>query len=77
MRIAAAAPPAGTDNCIAGTIVDVGYLGDSTVYQARIADGSIVKAAVANSGRAGERATSWDERVWLSFIPEAAIVLTR
>jgi putrescine transport system ATP-binding protein len=74
---AAGAAAAEPDNCIAGTIADIGYLGGSTIYQVRTDDGAIVKAAVANSGRAGDLGLAWDDRVWLSFAPEAAIVLTR
>ena len=58
-------------------IADIGYLGDSTVYKVRLADGSIVTAAVANTGHADTRSISFDERVSVSFPPEAAIVLTR
>jgi putrescine transport system ATP-binding protein len=69
-------PPA-SDNCLSGLIVELGYLGGLSIYQIRIADGSRVTAAVANTGRAGERMLQQDERVWLSFSAEAAIVLTR
>ena len=64
------------ENCAAGTIVDIGYLGDLTIYKLRLADGAIVTAAIANTGHAAERQIDWDERAWMSFAPEAAIVLT-
>ena len=65
------------ENCAAGTIVDIGYLGDLTIYKLRLADGSIVTAAIANTGQSAERRPiDWDERAWMSFAPEAAIVLT-
>ena len=76
----AAAPPplqpAPAENYAAGTIVDIGYLGELTIYKMRLADGAIVTAAIANTGSAAERPTDWDERAWISFAPEAAIVLT-
>ena len=56
MRITREKPSPGLENCLAATVVEVGYLGDLSIYQLRIADGSRVKAAVANSGRDGERA---------------------
>jgi putrescine transport system ATP-binding protein len=65
------------ENCAAGTIVDIGYLGELTIYKLRLADGAIVTAAVANTGHAAERPLDWDERAWMSFSPEAAIVLTK
>ena len=76
MRVASEAPQPPPDNCAAGAIVDIGYLGELTIYKLRLADGAIVTAAVANTGHAAERAIDWDERAWISFSPEAAIVLT-
>jgi putrescine transport system ATP-binding protein len=69
-------PPQPTENCAAGTIVDIGYLGELTIYKIRLADGPIVTAAIANTGAAAEHPIDWDERAWVSFAPEAAIVLT-
>ncbi|MBV9564523.1 MAG: polyamine ABC transporter ATP-binding protein, partial [Bradyrhizobium sp.] len=39
--------------------------------------GFIMKVAIANVTRLLERAIGWDERVWLSWAPEAATVLAR
>jgi putrescine transport system ATP-binding protein len=64
------------ENCAAGTIVDIGYLGELTIYKLRLDDGAIVTAAIANTGHAAGRPIDWDERAWMSFAPEAAIVLT-
>jgi putrescine transport system ATP-binding protein len=77
MRMSREQPSPGLENCIAATVVEVGYLGDLSIYQLRVADGSRLKAAVANSGRDGEAAFRQGEPVWLSFSPESAIVLTR
>ncbi|MGD0025023.1 MAG: ABC transporter ATP-binding protein [Xanthobacteraceae bacterium] len=77
MRMTHEKPAPGGENCLAGTIVEIGYLGDQSIYKLRIADGSRVTAALANTGRIGERAIGPDQQMWLSFSPEAAIVLTR
>jgi putrescine transport system ATP-binding protein len=77
VRISREPPLPGLDNCVAGTVVDIGYLGDMSIYKLRIRDGALVKAAVANLGRVSERAVAFDEQVWLSWPAEAAIVLTR
>ena len=77
MRISHEPPGPELENYVAGTVVDIGYLGDLSIYKLRIADGSSVKAAFANTGRRAERAIGSGERAWLSFSPEAAIVLTR
>jgi putrescine transport system ATP-binding protein len=81
MRIARdqlpAAGPAEPANSAAATIVDIGYLGDLSIYKLRTETGVPLQAAVANTGRSAEGAVGWDDKVWLSFPPEAAIVLTR
>ncbi len=77
VRIARAPPSAGLDNCVAATVVDIGYLGDMSLYKLLTRDGSQVKAAIANVGRPAEDAVAVDAQVWLSWPPEAAIVLAR
>jgi putrescine transport system ATP-binding protein len=77
MRITREKSAPDSESCFAATVVEVGYLGELSIYQLRIADGSRLKAAVANSGRDGEPAFGQGEPVWLSFSPESAIVLTR
>jgi putrescine transport system ATP-binding protein len=72
----APAPQPPPENCAAGTIVDIGYLGELTIYKLRLADGATVTAAIANTGHAAGRPIDWDERAWMSFSPDAAIVLT-
>ena len=39
--------------------------------------GPVMKASVANMTRLIERPITWDDRVWLSFAPDAGVVLTR
>jgi len=74
MRLSHDEPSPGLENCFAGTVVEIGYLGGSSIYQISLADGSRVRATAAN---AGERAPAMDGHVWLSFSPDAAIALTR
>jgi putrescine transport system ATP-binding protein len=72
-------PPASSgDNCLAATVVDIGYLGDMSLYKVRLAGGAQMKAAIANIGRRPDgEAPAFDEEVWLVWPPEATIVLTR
>jgi putrescine transport system ATP-binding protein len=64
-------------NCVGGQVIDVGYLGDVSVYQVRLRGGVMMKATVANLTRMIERPIGADDQVWLSWPPEAAMVLTR
>src|SRR5215467_10943682 len=77
VRIAHAPPPTDGDNCVAGQVGNIGYLGDLSVYKVRLDNGIVMKAAVANVTRLVERSIGWDDRVWLSWDRVAAMVLTR
>ncbi|RAK56317.1 polyamine ABC transporter ATP-binding protein [Phenylobacterium soli] len=56
-----------------GTVLEVGYLGDRTVYVAQTAPGRTVLVAQSNVG--GGPAARVGDTVWLSYPPEAAAVL--
>ncbi len=77
VRIAREPPAAVGENCVAGTVWDIGYLGDLSIYKVRLDTGFMMKAAVANLTRLVERQIGWDDRVWLTWASEAAVVLTR
>jgi putrescine transport system ATP-binding protein len=64
-------------NVVPGTIAEVGYRGDMSIYKVRLADRSLMKVAVANTGARGQDAYAANDRVWLSWPPDAGVVLTR
>jgi putrescine transport system ATP-binding protein len=69
--------PADTPNVLDGAVVDIAYLGDLSVYKVRRPDGSFMKASQPNATRVVQRPIGWDDRVWLSFAPDAGVLLTR
>jgi putrescine transport system ATP-binding protein len=69
--------PGDSVNAVAGTIADVGYMGHMCTYTVRLENGREMTAAVANTGHDGAHPFKAGERAWLSFAPEAAIVLER
>jgi putrescine transport system ATP-binding protein len=77
LRIAAAAGAADDPNAVRGRVWDIGYLGDKSVYKVRLADGTQMKASVANVTRIVERPITWDDEVLVSWSPSAAVLLTR
>jgi putrescine transport system ATP-binding protein len=77
VRIAHAPPPIEKENCVSGQVTDIGYLGDLSIYKVRLDNGTVIKTAVANVTRLLERPIVWDDRVWLTWASEAAMVLTR
>ena len=70
-------PPRDGQNLLAGEVWDIGYLGDWTVYRVRLDSGAIVRVSRANASRFVEAPVTWEERVHLSFAPDAAVILTR
>ncbi len=64
-------------NALPGTIWDIGYLGDLSIYHVELPNGARVKAAKPNLTRMVERPITWDDKVWVSWSPDAGVVLTR
>lgn len=69
-------PPAAMPNVLEGEVWDIGYLGDWTVYRVRLAGGETIRVSRANVIRTVERPIDWEDKVYLAFAPDAAIVLT-
>jgi putrescine transport system ATP-binding protein len=69
--------PAGVANLLEGEVWDIGYLGDWTVYRVKLDSGALVRVTRANASRFVEAPIDWDERVALTFAPDAAVILSR
>lgn len=69
-------PPKDGRNTLSGKVADIGYLGDWTIYLVELPGGRTVRAARANASRIVEKPVDWDDQVWLTFTPDAAVVLT-
>ncbi len=67
--------PAGTPNVLSGEVWDIGYLGDWTVYRVKLDSGLILRVSRANQSRFVEAPIDWDERVSVTFAPDAAVIL--
>jgi putrescine transport system ATP-binding protein len=76
LRIAQERPPA-KENSVSAVVWEIGYLGDRSIYKLRLDDGSMMKAAVADVTRPVEGPFVPDARVWLTWSPQAGVVLTR
>jgi putrescine transport system ATP-binding protein len=72
----ATAPPAANENCVAGRIAEIAYLGNVSIYKVRLDNGFIMKAQLPNLTRVVERPIGTNDRVWLSWTPDAGVVLT-
>jgi putrescine transport system ATP-binding protein len=68
-------PGPGAINVLTGEVWDIGYLGDWTVYRVKLATGEILRVTRANASRFVENPIEWDEQVYVTFAPGAAVIL--
>lgn len=64
-----------TANCARGTVYDIAYLGDLSIYHVHLDSGLMLKAAKPNLSRQLDPPIEWDDVVHLSWTPDAGIVL--
>ena len=67
--------PAGKCGECSGRVYDIAYLGDMTTYYVAD-DGQIVRASILNAARIMDDPLTWSDRAWISFRPDAGVVLT-
>ena len=67
-------PPTGPDNWAQGTIHDIAYLGDMSVFVIRLSGGREVRVTQANRTRKPEEQFTWDEAVYLSWDASSPVV---
>jgi putrescine transport system ATP-binding protein len=69
------APAPGSANVLSGQVWDIGYLGDWTIYRVKLASGEILRISRANASRFVADPIDWDETVFITFAPDAAVIL--
>jgi len=70
------APPSGEYNHARGKVEEIAYIGGLSVYHIKIQSGMTILATLANVDRLAEDRLTWDDEVYLSWQPGAAVVLT-
>jgi putrescine transport system ATP-binding protein len=75
------APPAGAaaaggENVVSGTVREIAYMGDMSIYLVRLDAGSMLRVTLPNVMRGAERPIGREERVWLSWHGSSPVVLT-
>src|SRR3954451_18299508 len=71
----ATVPAGGGANQVRGTVSSIAYLGDLSIYHVLLPTGVTVRASAVNRNRLAERAAARDDEVWLSWRPDASVVL--
>lgn len=77
IKVSSKKPAASAGNAMQGEVYDIAYLGDMTVYHVKLADGQVVKASALNAARVTDDPLTWNDQAWISFQPDAGVVLTR
>ena len=77
IQVATEPPAAASENRFAGTVLDIGYLGDISVYKTKLDNGLTLKASAANRIRLAERPVGRGDRVWMTWPDDACVVLTQ
>jgi putrescine transport system ATP-binding protein len=64
-------------NAVQGRVKDLAYFGKDSLYRITLPSGALLSAHAVNARRTGEagRVADWDDAVWISFAPDAAILL--
>jgi putrescine transport system ATP-binding protein len=70
------APEGSTDNLVRGTVQDIAYLGDLSIYLVKLPTDKVVRVTQPNTSRHAE-AISWDQQVYLSWDATSPVVVTR
>ncbi|MCM2502082.1 ABC transporter ATP-binding protein [Aureimonas altamirensis] len=69
-------PEAGAANVLKGTVWDIAYLGDVTLFNVKLDSGTIMRATVMNAFRVAPEQIGWEEEVYLSFPADAGVILS-
>lgn len=66
-----------TRNIVGGQVRDLAYFGKDSLYRISVDGGGLLQAHAVNAARGNEgaRVAGWDDAVWISFEPSAALVL--
>jgi putrescine transport system ATP-binding protein len=77
IRITARKPVDAAENTVRGTVTGIAYLGDFSIYRVTLENGVVFKAVRPNVTRVSEQPIAFDDRVFLTWTPEAGVLLLR
>lgn len=69
-------PPTESDRTVLkGTVVDLGYFGNLSLFKVELANGTVLRVSAQNRERRSEHKMEWDDEVYLSWDVSSVIVL--
>jgi putrescine transport system ATP-binding protein len=63
-------------NQVRGTVEDIAYLGDVSIYHVRVAEDLVIEMTLANVQPRTEQALTWGQEVAMEWSPTSGVVLT-
>jgi putrescine transport system ATP-binding protein len=73
---AGGAPAGAAENAVRGTVREIAYMGDMSIYLVQIGSGRMLRVTLPNIMRGAERPIAREESVWLSWHSSSPVVLT-
>ena len=68
--------PSAVDRAVLkGTVLDLGYFGNLSVYRVQLANGTVVQVSAQNRRRSATHKVEWDDEVFISWDTASAIML--
>jgi putrescine transport system ATP-binding protein len=71
------APPEPDRTVLKGTVLDLGYFGNLSVYRVELASGQVLQVSGQNRERTAVRKVEWDDEVFVSWDLSSAILLDK
>ncbi len=68
--------PGSGENLVRGTVREIAYMGDMSIYLVQIDSGKMMRVTLPNITRGAERPIAREESVWLSWHGSSPVVLT-
>jgi putrescine transport system ATP-binding protein len=76
MKISKEAPESSDGyNLASGKVNEIAYLGDISIFHVELSTGKIIRVTAPNVSRHLEDSITWNDQVWVSWSPDAAVVL--
>jgi putrescine transport system ATP-binding protein len=77
ITISRTAPPGNDHNVVRGTVRDLGYFGDQSLYRVKTQTGALLQVSAQNLKRTAKLTVEWDDEVYLSWEVASTILLTQ
>ncbi|MBV8854921.1 MAG: TOBE domain-containing protein, partial [Sinobacteraceae bacterium] len=77
LNISRQPPAAANENVARGTVKEIAYMGDMSIYLVQTESGRMIRVTLPNIARHAEDRITWDETVYVSWRSDSPVVLTR